>query len=150
MELIECLDSIQKAGLLKTITEEKNHLYSQWQIVLDNPSVSYCGVFRKLIKRMQLAPNSQAGCERSNSKYARYKNKYSSRMGLEIIRARARAGENGPPLPQFPASKARQFWEDNNHRLALKIDGSSDSLVLKRRRKISQKKYTSRNFIDLN
>ena len=104
----------------------------------------------KTDQRMQLAPNSQAGCERSNSKYERYKNKYSSRMGLEIIRARARAGENGPPLPQFPASKARQFWEDNNHRLALKIDGSSDSLVLKRRRKISQKKYTSRIFIDLN
>ena len=132
------------------MSEEKKHLYMHWEIVLENPAVSYCGVFRKLIKRMQLAPNSQAGYKRSNSKYARYKNKYSSRMGLQIISARARAGENGPPLPRFPASKARQYWEDNNHRLALKIDGSSDSLVLKRRKKVSLKKYTSRIFIDLN
>ena len=71
-------------------------------------------------------------------------------MGVEIIRARARAGKNGPSLPQFPASKARQFWEDNNHRLAPKIEGSFDSLVLKRRRKISQKEYISRIFIALN
>ena len=79
--------------------------------------------------------------------YARYKTKYSNRMGIEIIRARARAGENGPPILRFPAQKARQYWQDNNHRLAKKIK-DTESLVLARMRKEASN-YTSRIFIDL-
>ena len=147
LELIQCINYIRDGDLLK-LMQLKKHIYQQWRIILDNSKVPFCGVLRKLIKRVQRAPNGQAGCERSNSKYARYKNKYSNRMGIEIIRSRARAGENGPPLPSFPAAKARQYWQDNNHRLAQKVQ-NSPSLTLVRRKREQSKKYTSRIFVDL-
>ena len=146
MELLQCLNFIKSNNLLESMLKE-NHIYNQWKIVLNEPRVPVSRVFRRLIKRAQCAPNAQAGCERSNSKYARYKNKYSNRMGIEIIRARGRAGENGPPLRKFPAVKARQYWQENNHRLAKKI-ADSESLVLARRKK-EAKEYTSRIFIDI-
>ena len=70
-------------------------------------------------------------------------------MGIEIICARARAGENGPPLSSFPASKARQYWVEHNHRLAQKIRGDNSSLTLLRRKREAAKTYTSRIFVDL-
>ena len=145
MELIQCLNIIRSKELLEPMQAAK-HMYKQWQ-VLRQKEAPVCETLRKLIKRAQRAPNSQAGCERSNSKYARYKTKYSNRMGIEIIRARARAGENGPPILRFPAQKARQYWQDNNHRLALKVKDTK-SLVLARMRKEASN-YTSRIFIDL-
>ena len=150
MELITYVNQIQRGGLLKLMQAEK-HIYQQWRILLDDNRVKakqLTGALRKLIKRVQRA-HGQAGCERSNSKYARYKNKYSNRMGIEIICARARAGENGPPLSSFPASKARQYWVEHNHRLAQKIRGDNSSLTLLRRKREAAKKYTSRIFVDL-
>ena len=68
-------------------------------------------------------------------------------MGIEIIRARARAGGNGPPILRFPAQKARQYWQDNNHRLALKVTDTKSSVLARMRKEASN--YTSRIFIDL-
>ena len=145
-EVIQCLNYIHSHELLESMTKEQ-HIYNQWKIVLNEPKVPISKVFTSLIKRVQCAQNAQAGCERSNSKYARYKNKYSNRMGIEIIRARGRAGENGPPMRKFPAVKARQYWQEHSHRLAKKI-ADSESLVLARRKK-EAKEYTSRIFIDI-
>ena len=100
----------------------------------------------KAIKRIQLSPNAQSGCERSNSKYSRFKNKYSSRMGIEIIRARSRAGENGPPLTMFLRERFFKYWVENNHKLALKV-ANEKSIVLERR-KLKAKQYTSKMFLD--
>ena len=102
---------------------------------------------RKLIRKLQLCPNSPAGCERSNSKYARFKNKYSNRMGIEVVRARSRAGENGPPLSLFNSEKSYQYWIDNNHRLPKKVK-ETESLVLKRLRKKAKTEHTSKIFRD--
>ena len=63
-------------------------------------------------------------------------------MGIEVVRARSRAGENGPPLSLFNAEKSYQYWMDNNHRLAMKIK-KSESLVLMRLRK-EAKKYNAK------
>ena len=112
----------------------------------DHPQSSNPSVLKRCIRRAQLAPNAQAGCERSNSKYARFKNKYSSKMGLEIVRSRSRAGENGPPLSLFPSAKAVRYWIDNNHRLAEKVNASDESLVLSRRKKNDAAYCTSKIF----
>ena len=85
LELIQCLNIIRSKELLEPMQAAK-HMYKQWQIVLRQKEAPVCKTLRKLIKRAQRAPSSQAGCETSNSKYARYETKYSNSMGIEINR----------------------------------------------------------------
>ena len=66
MELIQFLNIIWSKELLEPMQAVK-HMYKQWQIVLRQKDAPVCETLRKLIKRAQRAPNSQAGCERSNS-----------------------------------------------------------------------------------
>ena len=101
------------------------------------------------MKQIQLSPESQAGCEQSNSKFARYKNKHSNKMGIPMCRARQWGGENGPPMNLFPAKKVFLHWKKNGHRLAMKLDptAKNESKVIKKIRKKSAQKYTSKLFI---
>ena len=68
-------------------------------------------------------------------------------MGIEVVRARSRAGENGHPLSLFNAEKSYQYWIDNNHRLPKKVK-ETESLVLKRLRKKAKTEHTSKIFRD--
>ena len=61
-------------------------------------------------------PNSEAGCEQSNSKYSRMKNKLSSSMQLPMIKACMGAKSNGPPLHQFNPSLIRLKWLADSHK----------------------------------
>ena len=126
--------------------QKESFIIDQWKILFENCRVSETPALKRAIKRMQISPEGQSGCERSNSKYARFKTKYSNRMGLEIVRARSRAGENGPPVTKFPSKKALTYWVENNHKLALKVAVNDESLVLKRRRK-EKLNYTSKLFL---
>ena len=87
------------------------------------PIVEHCH-YLSLFDTLLVSPESII------TKYERYKSKYSNRMEIEIICARARARENGPPLSSFPASKARHYWVENNHRLAQKVRRDISSLTL--------------------
>ena len=60
------------------------------------------------------------GCEQSNSKYNRAKNKYSTTMQLPMIQARMRVGSNGPPMHLFNPEPVLEYWITNRHRLAQK------------------------------
>ena len=145
--VIRCLDLIRREDMFKVMCA-KRHIMDQWRIILNHPKSGEITDLKKCIKRIQLSPNAQSGCERSNSKYARFKNKYSSRLGIEIIRARSRAGENGPPLTMFPRKRVFSYWIENGHRLALKVESNDKSLVLQRRKRKQEKDYTSRMFLD--
>ena len=144
--LIRCLTLIKKENMRPSMSSER-HIIDQWRIILEHPRSGEVEVLKKAIKRIQLSPNAQSGCERSNSKYSRFKNKYSNRMGIEIIRARSRAGENGPPLTMFPRERFFKYWVENNHKLALKV--VNDKSIVLERRKVKAKQYTSKMFLDL-
>ena len=66
-------------------------------------------------------------------------------MGIEVLRAKIRASENGPPFSLFNAEKFHQYRIYNNHRFAMKIE-DSEYLVLKRLRK-KARKYTLNIFL---
>ena len=96
-----------------------------------------------------MASNSEAGCEQSNSKFNRSKNKLSSTMKLPMIKARMRPGSNGPHLHLFNPEPVLQYWQENHHRLAQKtwVKSLEDSVVISRIRKEEEKKYTSTMFL---
>lgn len=125
------------------ICHKQKFLMNQWKIVLQDSLNSNCGELVKVIKRCQLCPQSQAGCEQSNSKYARYKTKYSNRMGVPMIRARSRTGENGPPMTLFNAAASAQYWIDNGHRFAQKSASDAPSKTTRRIKNAQKEKYTS-------
>ena len=102
-----------------------------------------------VVKRVSIAINSEAGCERSNSKYNRSKNKYATAMKLPMIIARMRVGSNGPPLHMFNCEVVLQYWTEHNHRLAQKswIESLDDSIVVTRLRKNAEKTYTSKLYL---
>ena len=90
-----------------------------------------------------MSPQNQAGCEQSNGRLAKFKNKLSNKMGVEMIRARSRVGENGPPMTLFNAKAAAKNWRDNGHRYAKVGTTAEKSKTLKRIRKEEKEKYTS-------
>ena len=97
------------------------------------------------LKKFIHYPDSEAGCEQSNSKFNRAKNKFSSTMSLEVIQARMRAGPNGPSLHLFRPGQYVKHWKAHGHRLAEKIHArsSNKSNVLSRIRESQQKRYTN-------
>ena len=130
---------------------KSNNLLTQMknQIVFTHPYFKECDVLKTFIKRIQLSPEGQRGCEHSNSKYARFKNKYSNRVVTDLISARARAGGNGQRTHLFDARKILLHCKQNDHRLAKKLDERSfnGSKVLKTVRSQAAKNYTSKLFL---
>ena len=86
-------------------------LKSQWDIILENPLLFNLDYLDCMISRLSLSPNSEAGCEQSNSKYNRAKNKQSSSMGLDMIRARMRVGSNELPTHLFKTKEQVKYWK---------------------------------------
>ena len=136
-------------GMLFKLAVAKDHIKDQWCGITNIPSITNCKVLKKTAQRVALMPNSEAGCEQSNSKYNRTKNKLGSRMELDMIKARMRAGSNGPPLHLFNPKPIREYWIQNRHKVAemTKSRSSHDSKVIKRIRKKPEEKYTSKMFL---
>ena len=126
------------------------HILHQWSPTIEEFKSS-CSVnvnqVETIVKRVITSSNNQRGCEGSNGKIARYKTKYSSRMGVEIINARSRAGENGPPLHAFPVRKMIKHWSTERHRLAAKVHSKMGSKVIKRIRNEENLNSTSKIFL---
>ena len=70
-------------------------------------------------------------------------------MSIEMIRARMRAGSNGPPLHMFNPTPVREYWLRNQHKVAemIKSRNSDDSRVIKRIRRQDEENYSSRLFL---
>ena len=116
----------------------------QWKKVLLHPHLRDCAGLKETIKKLAVISNAEVGYEQSNRKYNLMKNDLSHRMKIPMIKARMRAGTNGPPLHLFSAKMILQHWKANGHRLALKVDSHAidESHVLKRIRKDAAMKYT--------
>ena len=68
-------------------------------------------------------------------------------MKLPMIRARIRAGSNGPPLRLFKPEETLTHWKDDHHKLAQKTEEEDlGQVVVKRIRKQETKKYTTKIF----
>jgi len=102
-------------ALLKS-AQKQSIVKAQWNVMKMNPALQDLGNLNQALIRVSLAPNSKAGCEQSNSKYYRAKNKYNSTMQIPMIQARMRVGPNinGPPLHQFQCDNVLQYWVDNS------------------------------------
>ena len=98
-ELNRILEVVKKTRLLPNMMKE-DHIIDQWRIILEHPLVQDTLTARKFIRKLQLLPNSQAGCERSNGKYARFKNKYSIsyEIYLQILPEQPTFRHHRPPL----------------------------------------------------
>ena len=69
-------------ALLKS-AQKQSTVKAQWNVMKMNPAIQDLGNLNQALIRVSLAPNSEAGCEQSNSKYNRAKNKYSSTMQIQ-------------------------------------------------------------------
>ena len=136
-------------GILFKTSKAHEHLKDQWSGICNIPNVESCQVLKCTAERVCLMPNSEVGCEQSNSKYNRTKDKMGSRMDIEMIRARMRAGSNGPPLHMFNPTPVREYWLRNQHKVAemIKSRNSDDSRVIKRIRRQDEENYSSRLFL---
>jgi hypothetical protein len=146
-EVGQVVDFIFEKKLLSKL-QNNDTITRQWKDILPHPSIKDCSTFYNCCYRVTTLPNSEAGCEQSNSKYNRAKNKYSSVMSVDMIQTRMRVGSNGPPIHLFDAESIRIYWRANGHRLAQKIDPQADpnSKVVKRIRKEQNENYTSNIF----
>ena len=110
--------------------------------------IKHCSIFYNCCYRVTTLPNSEAGCEQSNSKYNRAKHRYASVMSVDMIKTRMQVGSNGTPLHLFDAEIVRIFWKANGHRLAQKVAKrvNPDSKVIKRIRAEQNQNYTSKIF----
>jgi len=135
-------------ALLKS-AQKQSTVKAQWNVMKMNPAIQDPGNLNQALIRVSLAPNSEADCEQSNSKYNRAKNKYSSTMQIPMIQARMRVGSNGPPLHQFQCDNVLQYWIEHRHRLAEKtwIKALPESTVVQRIQKTEQESYTSTMFL---
>ena len=70
-------------------------------------------------------------------------------MGLDMTKARIRVGSNGPPLHLFNPIPVREYWIQNQHKVAemTKSRKSEDSQVIKSVRRQTEEKYTSKMFL---
>ena len=96
-----------------------------------------------------MAANADAGCEQSNIKYNRAKNKYITAMRIPMIQAIMRFGSNGPPMHLFNPEPVLEYWITNRHRLAQKqwMEALDNSVVVTRVGKEEEEQYTSKMFL---
>jgi len=148
MEIGQVVDFIYEKNILKKLQENET-IRTQWKDILSHPMIKHCSTFYFCCYRVTTLPNSEAGCEESNSKYNRAKNKYSSVMSTQMIQSRMRVGSNGPPIHLFDAETVRIYWVANGHRLAQKVWSKADldSKVVNRIRKEDSENYTSHIFL---
>ena len=130
-------------------SHSESTIKGQWNTIFEHPDLQNLETVKRIVRRLMMAPNSEAGCEQSNSKFNRAKNKLSSTMKLPMIKARMRVGTNGPPLHLFNAEPVLDYWVENHHRLAEKtwIKSMEDSVVVSRIRQEEAEKYTSTMFL---
>ena len=103
------ITELMKSEALFKQTIKKDTVKSQWDLVLQHPHLDELRRLPSVILRVSLSANSEAGCEQSNSKYNRAKNKYSTTMKLPMIRARMRVGSNGPPIHVFNPTPVLEY-----------------------------------------
>ena len=134
---------------MASLAAKENIMKHQWKIVFQHPDLQNLKSLEGAINRLTMAANSEAGCEQSNSKYNRAKNKLSSTMKLPMIKARMRVGSNGPPIHLFNDDPVLNYWKENHHRLAQKtwVQSMEHSVVVHRIQKEEAEKYTSTMFI---
>ena len=70
------ITELMKSEALFKQTIKKDTVKSQWDLVLQHPHLDELRRLPSVILRVSLSVNSEAGCEQSNSKYNRAKNKY--------------------------------------------------------------------------
>ena len=122
-----------------------NIMKEQWDMILQFPLFQNLKCLKDSTLRLTMSPNDETGCEQSNSKFNRAKNKFSSTMSVEVIQARMRTGSNGPPVHLFRPAEYVKCWKIHGHRLAEKVSARSDldSHVISRIRNESEAKYTN-------
>ena len=143
----EVVDFVYEKKLLSKL-QEKESIRTQWKDIIKHPQIKDCKTFYQCCYRVTTLPNSEAGCEQSNSKYNRAKNQYSSSMSTKMIQTRMRVGSNGPPIHLFDAREVRIYWKANGHRLAQKVGyfSNPESKVIKRIRTEQSQNYSSNIF----
>jgi len=144
MEFEILIDHLVKENNL-TELQEMRHIADQWGSLMVPTLRSVCSSLLLIAKRASMCGNAASSCERENSKIARYKDKLSSTMGINMMRARSRVGSNGPHLHRFDAKESVRFWIEQGHKHAqTKMDIKSK--VIKRMKKEKDTKYTSKIF----
>ena len=128
-------------------TEKKKHIIDQWTYLRERIaffSEHKYMIFLSLVKRLAIAPNAQAGCERTNSVYNLFKTKLSTCMELPIIQARLRIKTNEPPRSLFNPKPVRILWPQNGHQSA--ATSTMKKFVIERIRQQNKQIYTSKIF----
>ena len=131
------LDFINGREKLEEMQKEK-HILNQWKNEFQ--IFEYCSsikpkLLKQVIETVAVSPNCQRGFEGSNSKIARFKGKYASRMGVPVIESRGRLGENDPAIHKLPMKKILKKWKLEGHRLAERLKSNNDSKVVSRIRR---------------
>ena len=148
-ELRQVILKLKESTQILEVASKENTIMKQWKVIFKHPQLRDLEYLQSIIIRVSTSSNSEAGCEQSNSKYNRAKNKLSSRMKLPMIKARMRAGSNGPPIHLFNPEPILEYWQENHHRLAEKswVKARDESVTITRIRKEEEKKYTSTMFV---
>ena len=110
---------VRNEGLLLQAASVKKHVSGQWSGICNITSVSNLKVLKLTItaEKVALMPNSQTGCEQSNSKYNRAKDKLGNKISVDMIKARMRVGSNGPLVHMFNPVPVREYWIQDQHKV---------------------------------
>ena len=146
-ELRQVIVQLKSSIQMLDVAIQQDVIAEQWKVIFKHPLLQNLDLLKSVLTRVSTSSNSEAGCEQSNSKFNRAKNKLSSTMKLPMIKARMRVGSNGPPLHMFNAEPVLNYWQED-HRLAQKswIQSMEDSLVISRIQKSEEMKYTSKMY----
>jgi len=153
LDLRQCVSIfIQSPEHFRGAVIQEPTVTDQWKLFLKHPQLFDKKGIRNAVDRLTTTANTEAACERANSKFNRSKNKLSSRMKLPMILARNRAGSNGPPLHKFEPAPVYRYWVEHKHRLAIKttLPDNDPSRVITRVRREEEEKYTTNIFTTKN
>ena len=146
-ELKTCITILVPCSNLTSEACDKNTVSEVWKTIFQHPQIKHLQTLVDVVDRLTTIANTEASCERANSKYNLSKNNLSSRMKLPMILARNRAGSNGPPLHEFDPHPILAYWKQHHTRLAIKTQWASESSrVLDRIRAEESKKFTTKIF----
>ena len=120
--LNECVQILLNAPQFLSKILSLQTISDQWELVLKHPKLLNNTAVINAVDRITTIANSEAGCERANSKYNRSKNKLSSKIKLPMILARNRVGGNGPPLHLFEPDPVLYHWKKHHRRLSIKSE----------------------------
>lgn len=146
-EVIQLIYENEKQMKNLSRASKKKHIIDQWTYLRTNiPALSerFQQIWYRLVKRVSIAPNAQAGCERANSTYNQFKTSLSTRMMLPMISARLRIKVNGPPLSKFKPEPIRKLWLLKGHQYS--ETATKKKVVLDRIRSDADRNYTCKIF----